>query len=34
MMRNPPYVPVRDLAGVSLIASLHEALVVDRSLPV
>lgn len=34
MMRNPPYDPVRDLAGVSLIASLHQALVVHPSLPV
>lgn len=34
MMRNPPYEPVRDFAGVSLIATLHQALVVHPSLPV
>ena len=34
MMRNPPYDPVRDFAGVSLIATLHQALVVHPSLPV
>ena len=34
MMRNPPYDPIRDLAGVSLIATLHQLLVVHPSLPV
>lgn len=34
MMRDPPYDPVRDFAGVSLIATLHQALVVHPSLPV
>jgi tripartite-type tricarboxylate transporter receptor subunit TctC len=34
MMRNPPFDPVRDFAGVSLIATLHQALVVHPSLPV
>jgi tripartite-type tricarboxylate transporter receptor subunit TctC len=34
MMRNPPYDPVRDLAGVSLIATLPQMLVVHPSLPV
>ncbi len=34
MMRNPPYDPVRDFAGVSLIATLHQLLVVHPSLPV
>jgi tripartite-type tricarboxylate transporter receptor subunit TctC len=34
MMRNPPYDPVRDLAGVSLIATLPQLLVVHSSLPV
>jgi tripartite-type tricarboxylate transporter receptor subunit TctC len=34
MMRNPPYDPVRDFAGVSLIATLPQILVVHRSLPV
>ncbi len=34
MMRNPPYDPVRDFAGISLIATLHQLLVVHPSLPV
>ena len=34
MMRNPPYDPVRDFAGVSLIATLPQLLVVHSSLPV
>jgi tripartite-type tricarboxylate transporter receptor subunit TctC len=34
MMRHPPFDPVRDFAGVSLIATLHQALVVHPSLPV
>jgi tripartite-type tricarboxylate transporter receptor subunit TctC len=34
MMRNPPYDPVRDFAGVSLIATLQQMLVVHPSLPV
>ena len=34
MMRNPPYDPLRDFAGVSLIATLPQILVVHRSLPV
>jgi tripartite-type tricarboxylate transporter receptor subunit TctC len=34
MMRNPPYDPLRDFAGVSLIATLPLLLVVHRSLPV
>jgi tripartite-type tricarboxylate transporter receptor subunit TctC len=34
MMRNPPYDPVRDFAGVSLIATLPQLLVVHPSLPV
>ena len=33
MMRNPPYDPVRDFAGVSLIATLPQMLVVHPSLP-
>ncbi|HEY0337030.1 MAG TPA: tripartite tricarboxylate transporter substrate binding protein [Burkholderiales bacterium] len=33
MMRNPPYDPVRDFAGVSLIATLPQILVVHPSLP-
>ncbi len=34
MMRNPPYDPVRDFAGISLIATLPQILVVHKSLPV
>lgn len=34
MMRNAPYDPVRDFAGVSLIATLPQMLVVHPSLPV
>ena len=34
MMRNPPFDPLRDFAGVSLIATLHQLLVVHPSLPV
>ena len=34
MMRNPTYDPVRDFAGVSLIATLPQMLVVHPSLPV
>jgi tripartite-type tricarboxylate transporter receptor subunit TctC len=34
MMRNPPYDPVRDFAGVSMIATLPQMLVVHPSLPV
>ena len=34
MMRNPPYDPVRDFVGVSLIATLPQMLVVHPSLPV
>ena len=34
MMRNPPFNPVRDFAGVSLIATLPQMLVVHPSLPV
>ena len=34
MMRNPPYDPVRDFSGVSLIATLPQMLVVHPSLPV
>ena len=34
MMRHPPYDPVRDFAGVSLIATLPQLLVVHPSLPV
>ena len=34
MMRNPPYDPLRDFAGVSLIATLPQILVVHPSLPV
>ncbi|MDB5810721.1 MAG: hypothetical protein JWN94_2843 [Betaproteobacteria bacterium] len=34
MMRNPPYDPVRDFAGVSLIATLPQLLVVHKSLPI
>ncbi|HTD89534.1 MAG TPA: tripartite tricarboxylate transporter substrate binding protein [Burkholderiales bacterium] len=34
MMRNPPYDPVRDFAGVSLIATLPQMLVVHPSFPV
>ena len=34
MMRNPPYDPLRDFAGVSLIATLPQMLVVHPSLPV
>lgn len=34
MMRNPPFDPVRDFAGVSLIAKLPQMLVVHPSLPV
>ena len=34
MMRDPPYDPVRDFAGISLIATLHQLLVVHPSLPV
>lgn len=33
MMRNPPFDPVRDFAGVSLIATLPQMLVVHPSLP-
>ena len=33
MMRDPPYDPVRDFAGVSLIASLAQVLVVHPSVP-
>jgi tripartite-type tricarboxylate transporter receptor subunit TctC len=33
MMRNPPYDPLRDLTGVSLIATLPQILVVHPSLP-
>ncbi len=33
MMRNPPYDPLRDLAAVSLIATLPQLLVVHPSLP-
>jgi tripartite-type tricarboxylate transporter receptor subunit TctC len=33
MMRNPPYDPLRDLAGVSLIAKLPQILVVHPSVP-
>jgi tripartite-type tricarboxylate transporter receptor subunit TctC len=33
MMRNPPYDPVRDFAGVSLIATLQQMLVVHPSVP-
>jgi len=33
MMRNPPYDPVRDFTGVSLIATLPQMLVVHPSLP-
>ncbi len=33
MMRNPPYDPVRDFVGVSLIATLPQMLVVHPSLP-
>jgi len=34
MMRNPPYDPLRDLAGVSLIAKLPQILIVHPSVPV
>jgi tripartite-type tricarboxylate transporter receptor subunit TctC len=34
MMKNPPYDPTRDLAGVSLVATLPQMLVVHQSLPV
>ena len=34
MMRNPPFDPLRDFAGVSLIATLPQMLVVHPSLPV
>ena len=34
MMRNPPFDPIRDFAGVSLIATLPQMLVVHPSLPV
>src|SRR5687767_2041764 len=34
MMRNAPFDPVRDFAGVSLIATLPQMLVVHPSLPV
>ena len=34
LMRNPPYDPVRDFTGVSLIATLPQMLVVHPSLPV
>ena len=34
MMKSPPFDPARDFAGVSLIATLHQALVVHPSLPV
>jgi len=34
MMRNPPYDPLRDLTGVSLIAKLPQILVVHPSVPV
>ncbi len=34
MMRKPPFDPVRDFAGVSLIATLPQMLVVHPSLPV
>jgi tripartite-type tricarboxylate transporter receptor subunit TctC len=34
LMRNPPYDPVRDFAGVSLIATLPLLIVVHPSLPV
>jgi tripartite-type tricarboxylate transporter receptor subunit TctC len=34
MMTNPPYDPLRDFAGVSLIATLPQLLVVHPSLPV
>jgi tripartite-type tricarboxylate transporter receptor subunit TctC len=34
MMRNPPYDPLKDFAGVSLIATLPQMLVVHPSLPV
>lgn len=34
MMKNPPYDPLRDFAGVSLIATLPQLLVVHKSLPV
>lgn len=33
MMRNPPFDPLRDFAGVSLIATLPQMLVVHPSLP-
>jgi len=33
MMRNPPFDPIRDFAGVSLIATLPQMLVVHPSLP-
>lgn len=34
LMRNPPFDPVRDFAGVSLIATLPQMLIVHPSLPV
>jgi tripartite-type tricarboxylate transporter receptor subunit TctC len=34
MMKTPPFDPTRDFAGVSLIATLHQALVIHPSLPV
>lgn len=34
MMKNPPYDPLRDFAGVSLLATLPQLLVVHKSLPV
>jgi len=34
LMRDPPYHPVRDFAGVSLVATLPQMLVVHPSLPV
>jgi len=34
LMKNPPFDPVRDFAGVSLIATLPQMLVVHPSLPV
>lgn len=34
LMKSPPYDPLRDFAGVSLIATLPQLLVVHRSLPV
>ncbi len=34
LMKSPPYDPLRDFAGVSVIATLPQLLVVHRSLPV